>query len=449
VTHAEFFEAEARECLDVLRELLGRSATAEALRDPARRMRGSAQMASRAEAARAAAALERALRAAQSGTRAWTGGTRSEQSGNVDHQEPRGASEGADRVGDGAAIAERVVGRVAALGVDVSGEGRSGKASGPEDEFPTFARREIAAIRAALDEVAAAADEGPAPVPFLHALLDRQAALAGSARLAELPVMARALEASDHLTRAILAGTSSGRSHAEAFREIAAVLDEAPVEPDRAAPDLEARLERARGAGSGRPGADPDIPVEVANFFRTEARAELSRAAQLARDAADERTATAADRLHSGLATLATTAATFGFPAIAGRLERAVEACGDAEASTLPHLVALLESDVLAALGAEPAAASARQRPTKAAAPPPIVTAGGEEDSGAGEEPATTASPLAADAEGAVPIEALCYAGPAALDRAAELRAKWEAAEGGEARRIAAEVFDLIDLARR
>ncbi|HSM37246.1 MAG TPA: hypothetical protein VK837_12670 [Longimicrobiales bacterium] len=445
MTAADFFVDEARGCLRDLRDLLRRDVDAGALRPPVRRLRGSAQMASQGEALRAAAALEAAVRAADAGTIPWDASVR----GTLTH-----AIADLERVVESgsAAFAEQVVERITALGAEpAAGDPTRAVAERADDAFPAFVRAEIASIRDALSEAAAATGGGsPAAAP-LHDLLDRQAALAGSARLAELPVVARALEAADHITRALLAGTATDHAAPEAYRVIGAVLGEAPLAPRVEAPELQARIERARSSVSPSGADDGDVPVEVANFFRTEARAELNRAAQLASDAAEQRTATAADRLRAGLDALATTASTFGFAGVAQRLHDAVQRTDGVPPGSLPAAVDALRKEVLGALGEDApsgppdAAAAARGGP-----PPPIVTAGGEDEEDAGYAVrAGGAENLEVDADGAVPISTLCYAGAAALERAAALRAEWEAADGPAARSIAEEVFDLIDLARR
>ncbi len=469
----DFFPAEAAECLRELRALLDRGADAADLRAPARRLRGSAQMASRGQAVRAARALESAVRAAQAGEIAWDGRAR-------DTLER--ALEDMERTvdGEGAVAADAVVGRIASLGVAAGGEPpASGAGAAAGADFLAFARGEIARIRDAIDRAAGAGAGDRPDRASLHALLDAQASLAGSARLTNLPLVARALEAADHITRALLAGTAGAGDWAGAYRDIAGVLGDDRIEADPAPADLASRLEAARAVVTGRDGGEPDIPVEVANFFRAEAASELARAEQLARDAAEDRIATAQDRLRASLDGLATTASTFGFTAIGGRLERAVREVAELEPGRLPRAIAELRAEILGALGV-PAAAPASPDAPRRGTPAPIVTAGADEEDvpdahpGAGPlgtagaaraEPGAEAGSGAAvagapaadaarpaprpDADGAVPIASLCYAGRDAFDRAASLRAEWEAAEGDAARRIVEEVFDLIDLGRR
>lgn len=467
----EFFPAEAAECLRELRALLDRGADAADLRAPARRLRGSAQMASRGQALRAARALESALRAAQAGELAWDGRAR-------DTLER--ALEDMERTvdGEGAVSADAVVDRIASLGVAAGGEPPApGAGAGGGADFLAFARGEIARIRDAIDRVAGAGAGDRPDRASLHALLDAQASLAGSARLTSLPLVARALEAADHITRAVLAGTAGEGDWTGAYRDIAGVLGDDRIEADPAPGDLASRLEAARAVVTGRDGGEPDIPVEVANFFRAEARAELARAEQLARDAAEDRIATAQDRLRASLDGLATTASTFGFTAIGGRLERAVREIAELQPGRLPRATAELRAEILGALGEPAAAPASRDAQRRGGTPAPIVTAGGDEEDvpdghpGAGARGTAAATRAEAeaegehesaapvpddapsaprpDADGAVPIAALCYAGRDALDRAASLRAGWEAAEGEAARRIVEEVFDLIDLGRR
>lgn len=467
----EFFPAEAAECLRELRALLDREADAADLRAPARRLRGSAQMASRGQAVRAARALESAVRAAQAGELAWDGRAR-------DTLER--ALEDMERTvdGEGAVAADAVVNRIASLGVAAAGEAPApGAGAGADADFLAFARAEIARVRDAIERVAGAGAGARPDRASLHALLDAQAPLAGSARLTTLPLVARALEAADHITRALLAGTAGEGDWKGAYSDIAGVLGDDRVEADPAPGDLAGRLEAARAVVAGRDGGEPDIPIEVANFFRSEAGSELARAEQLARDAAEDRIATAQDRLRASLDGLATTASTFGFTAIGGRLERAVREVAELEPGRLPRAIAELRAEILGALGVRGAATAPPEEPRRGGTPAPIVTAGGDEEDVPGRDPGDAARRSAAatraeagaegepvsaapapgaarpeprpDADGAVPIASLCYAGRGALDRAASLRRGWEAAEGEAARRIVEEVFDLIDLGRR
>jgi len=471
VTAGEFFPAEAAECLRELRALLDREADAADLRAPARRLRGSAQMASRGQAVRAARALESAVRAAQAGELAWDARARDTLERALEDMERTVDSEGA-------VAADAVVDRIASLGVAAGGEPPA-PGAGADADFLAFARREIARVRDAIERVAGAGAGARPDRASLHALLDAQAPLAGSARLTSLPLVARALEAADHITRALLAGTAGEGDWKGAYSEIAGVLGDDRVDVDPAPGDLASRLEVARAVVAGRDGGEPDIPVEVANFFRAEAGSELARAEQLARDAAEDRIATAQDRLRASLDGLATTASTFGFTAIGSRLERAVREVGELEPERLPRAIAELRAEILGALGVPAAATAPPAAPRRGGTPAPIVTAGGDEEDlpdghpGAGARGTAAAARAEAvaeggavavsgapaadavrpaprpDADGAVPIASLCYAGRDALDRAASLRGEWESAEGEAARRIVQEVFDLIDLGRR
>lgn len=445
----DFFPAEARDCLRELDGLLDSEAPPADLRPAARRLRGSAQMASREQSLRVASALESAVRAAERGDLAWGAGTRTTLAAAV--------SELARIVeSDSAAGAEQALTRLRALGDVVERSGApDATPRANEIDFQAFARAELTRIAAALETAASAARAGRPERAPLHALLDAQAALAGSARLAELPLVARALEIADQLARALLAGAPGGDAWTQALREVAAVLGAGARGPDVATGEQLARLERARSV-AGPSGADPEVPVEVANFFRSEARAELARAEQLALDAAERRIATAEDRLRGVLASLATTAITFGFADIAATLEGGVEVVDATPASELPAAVANLSAAVLGALGPSPAAARERSR-GGASAPAPIVTAAADEEAGedgagarasAPETRADGAAALDCDPDGAVPIASLCYSGESALRRAAALRERWRSAGHDAAREIVEEVFDLIELAR-
>ena len=454
----DFFLAEAKDCLSELDALLGSAAPPDRLRPAARRLRGSAHMASREQSLRVASALERVVRAAEGGDLDWDSGTRGALSATLSDLERIVES-------DSVADAEEALSRLRALGDAVAAPRDALDAAGgdPGDEFAEFARGELARIGAALEAAATAARAERPDRAALRALLDAQAALAGSARLAELPVTARGVEAADHLARALLAGARGGEAWAQALREIADVL-RAPDEgaTGRTADQL-SRLERARGVAGGPAGREAEIPVEVVNFFRSEARAELARAEQLARDAAEGRTATAADRLRGVLDSLATTAVTFGFAGIAETLEGGVDVVAATPGPELPAAVGNLAGVVLGALGLaadDPGGRRGGAGRARAGAPAPIVTAdadGGEADradEAAGGPPSAPRPgpaadrPAEPDADGAIPIASLCYAGDAALRRASELRAAWESAGPEATRGIVEELFDLIELAR-
>lgn len=434
---ASFFSAEARECTAELAELLESGAPPAEMRAAARRLRGSAQMASREFCVRAARAIEGALRAAEAGACSWDADSIASLTAAV---------EGMERVIDtdtaeAAAAVEEAIGDLGESDEDLRRR-PDGTAAEPAGlDHAEHLRGEVDRVRRALEEIATPGNEAP-EASALHRLLDAQAPLSGSARLAEAPVVARVVEAADHLARAALAGAAGADSRMDAFSSLAGVLADPRAHGEGLPDDLAARIEEARSGGeSSVAGPEAEVPVEVANFFRAEAAADLARAEQLARDAAEGRTATAADRLRALLEALATTATTFGFGTVAERLGDAHQRLGSVPAASLPSEISALTGQVMTLLGKPPASASiaaenggGRDGAPRPAAP--IVTAGGEDEE-------------APDADGAVPIAALCYAGTAALDRAASLRSAWRTADGDQAREIVEEIFDLIDLARK
>lgn len=434
-----FFAAEAAECVAELESLLATKAEAARLRAPARRLRGSAHMASRDQTLRVALALEAVVRTAEEGGLAWDDATRGALASALGDLKAVADTESV-------ATADAALATLAPLGAPTSGAlaGGTDAAVEAEGDFGAFLRAEAERIAAAARAAAVAASmEAPDPAA-LRGLLDAQAALSGSSALADVPVVARCLQVADSLARALLTGEPGGEEFSAAFGQIATALE---AFDDGAGEDQEAvlmRLDRAAAVALGAGDGEPEIPVEVVNFFRSEARAELARAKQLAGDAAEGRTATAVDRLKSALSSLSTTAVTFGFGAVGGRLDEAVGSIDVAQHGELPSLVAGLAAEVLDALGAEepPAHAEAdRPAPDRVdAAAAPIVTAGASE--------APAPAPALADPEGAVPISDLCYSGARALRRAAQLRSAWEKADPVSARDIVEEVFDLIDLAR-
>jgi chemotaxis protein histidine kinase CheA len=206
-TLAEFFEHEAGTSLETLRSLLDDPAPdAPAIHRVARTLRGSAQMAREERVYRAALALESAVKpAARAGNGTWTEALL----GCV-----RAAVEDLGVLVDGTDPSPELDGRLRAslerwqaAGVELPGPavGRrtAGDPSAGMREFRAYAARELDGIAQALDENMRALRVNAADREPLKAILRRQRALRGAARLDEIPVVADILRAVEDLTRVV------------------------------------------------------------------------------------------------------------------------------------------------------------------------------------------------------------------------------------------------------
>jgi len=234
-----------------------------------------------------------------------------------------------------------------------------------------------------------------------------------------------------------------------------------PAYPDAAAAPL------PDGSGAGRPDAGPapafgdpaapaggpaqeELPVEVVNFFRSEAGALVERIERLAgeRPQAGERHRGAHRELRDTVTALRDLAATFGFTASTAAAERLLEAVeGDGAAEGLVAEVRrLVTSEVPGQTG--PLADSTGPVPGEMAVPDqanvPFGAHAGQPRAHAG-QPRAQVEPGEGDV---VPIEDLLYRGEAALKRALELRHALDrlAGEDAAARETVDELFDLIRL---
>lgn len=229
---------------------------------------------------------------------------------------------------------------------------------------------------------------------------------------------------------------------------------ELPALPDAAAPTLPAGPPPGPSGSGSAPLADAgapagaaaeDLPVEVVNFFRSEAGALLDRIERLAAErpqAAGDRHRGAHRELLDTVTALRDLAATFGFSGSAAAADRLLESIERDGAAT--NLVADLRRLVTGEIPGHPAALEEGEtvpgempRPHHRSAP-----------SGAD---ARAAHPTAMPGDGVVPIEELLYRGEAALRRALELRPALERVIGDDtaARETVDELFDLIRLGLR
>lgn len=315
---------------------------------------------------------------------------------------------------------------------------------------------------ARLNALLGAADDALVPAAELHRVARTLRGSAQMARETRVQNVAHALEvAGRSLVQGALAWGRELRNALQATLADLAALIEAGEDEARLGERAAAAVERwerlglelpslpdappARAAAEGGParpaGPAPaasgapaeDLPVEVVNFFRTEAGALLDRIDRLAggraRGAAD-RLGTARRELKETVLALRDLAGTFGFAHSAAAAERLLEAVEQERPAVglLADLRRLVAGEVpgqptpLAPRAASAAATAAAAAPGRSPQPRP-----------------------AADI---VPIEDLLYRGEAALRRALELRPAIERAVGADpaAREAVEELFDLIRL---
>lgn len=180
--------------------------------------------------------------------------------------------------------------------------------------------------------------------------------------------------------------------------------------------------------------ATDETPVEVVNFFRSEARARLDRLARLAADldSHPDDPAAARSRLMEAMESLAETAGTFGFGAVAEAVRESAEGVRASPAGSVGARVAALGKRMDSELEGVPGD-EAPEAEAEAPAPAP---------------PAPAPAPAPAPELELVEMESLLYRGEDALRRALELRSELEeaVAEDARARALLEEVFDLIEL---
>jgi len=190
----------------------------------ARGLRGVAQMAREEDFYTASLALEGAARRVAEGALTWTDEMLERARSTVDDLQTlaEGQLDDADarRRADEAAERWRDVG--APKGADAA------EGADPDAEFRAFAAREVAGIADTLDEGVARLKENPEDQEALTAILRRQRALLGSARLEDIPAVAEALRAVEDLTRVIAKlGVSVKHEWFDVFRAARVVLIEA------------------------------------------------------------------------------------------------------------------------------------------------------------------------------------------------------------------------------
>ena len=184
--------------------------------------------------------------------------------------------------------------------------------------------------------------------------------------------------------------------------------------------------------------AHEELPIEVVNFFRSEAGALVDRIERMVGERPQwtgDRSRAAQRELRDTVTALRDLAATFGFSAATAGAERLLDAL-DRE-DPVDGLVAELRRLVTSEVPGRPVPPAGSTEPARPEAPAPDRT------------PAATAlSAGEQDAVDVVPIEDLLYRGEAALRRALELRPAIERLAGTDAaaRETVDELFDLIRL---
>lgn len=511
-TAREFFRKESDEYVSGLRTLLEDTPpdTGE-MRRLARALRGCAQMAREDGVYRGARIFEAATRELAEGRLAWDERARGHVGATLDDLWSLVESGEAD-VPEAQAV-ERIAairGRWQELGIAVEDAGIPGAA--PDDaraatvaEAPPalrdYAAREVEGILEVMNEAIRDLRQDGLDREPLKRILLRQRALLGAAGLPALSAVSDPLQIMDETAR--LAASQNRPVEGpwlEVFEQARAALSEAAESLAAGAvpPDGTPTLERLRALREqlveGR-AAEPgdaeeeaeEIPVEVVNFFRTEARARLEKLRKTAEEmeSRPEAEGELSEQLREGLAGLAQTAGTFGFVPVSREIERAAARIGEIRPGDAKVLVATLEGAVEAALSrsgedapSEEAlpplpsapAASAPETPSDEAAGPgessffrPLAQPTSQEPApeqpgraipaaaapAGGEAAAPEAEDPAAQPKGPlVPLEDLCYSGEAALRRALELRPALEKAlaEGRPPQDLLDEIFDLIRL---
>lgn len=358
-TLREFFTTEAADVLEALTKMVqrldGGSTDHAALQRHTRELRGSAQMAREDRVYRAATGLESAAKSLAAGTLVWSEDLSSRIRRTLEDINALVQGGEADDAADGRV--RRTLDRWKELGLALpdedTGVPQPAQVSEASRQFRQFAAHEVAGIIAEMEISLETLGSDPRNRDPLKAILRRQRAMLGAARLDEIPVVAEALRGTEDMTRLIAKLNVPVKEEWMAvFRSARDVL-KAALEP----------LQRGEVPG----------PTPALSKLRV-MRHEL------------------------------------------------LERFGEAE-KTPAQAQALAQAQAQAAI--PPA-------PTKGRAPAP---------------PAERA-PIAADAEGVVPIEQLQYSGERALRRALELRPQIEELAGANsgARESVEEVFDLIRL---
>lgn len=449
----EFFVTEAGDYISRLAELVQKQdgVDLDELQRLCRGLRGSAQLAREDRVHRVARALEGTVRALAGGALSWGEQLRDKAAQTLEDLHYLVA--GAETEREAEARVALALARLHGLGAGAAPAAPPPAAAlaGAAPEFRAFAAAECAGVRAELSAALSKLEREPRDREPLKAILRRQRALLGAAQLDAIPAVAETIRGLDDITR-LVARTNAGvegewLEFYRVARDVLGVVSPA-LTAGQEAPAVQAlgrlrglrdRLLASSAAEEKRPPRAPgvpgttetteELPVEVVNFFRTEARAILGRIERMAGElsgAALDRQGHLRRELRAAFTALRDTATTFGFAAAAeladGALNRIPFATGPELLTAVHELHGVITGE-----------------PVPAAVPPapPAVT------------PTRAAASAAAPAgDDVVPIERLCYRGEAALRRALELQPALTAARPGDAawRETVQELFDLIRL---
>lgn len=498
-TVQEFFRTEAEDCLRRLDALLD-GAVADGVDAPellrlTRLLRGSAQMAREDDIAALARAFESVARAVVSNVVAWDEELAARARETVAELRALVEAEAGQERAERAARAVRALDRWRPSPAETPTEPSPAAARAVAEEFQDFAAREVAGIGAEMDRCLPILEREPRNREPLKAILRRQRALLGAARIDELPPVAEALRAIDRICRLIARQDAPVEGDwLELFRTARRVLAESVEGLVAGTPPTETpSLESLRAIRDGlldrygvlqeplRPqvqaGVEP--PKNVGDFFRHEAGVLLTRIERMASDldrATGDRQTVLRRELQAAITALRDTALGLGFGRTARMAETALARVGGITASEvldlLPSLRETVETDqpvsVSVARGEEEASraeagvAASPEAPGVAAGPDGTtgvaVTADGGSGAAASHEgaPGVATSHDGASASGhgaggetereVVPIATLVYRGAALVQRAEELRPILERALAGndEALEALSELYDLI-----
>ena len=210
-----------------------------------------------------------------------------------------------------------------------------------------------------------------------------------------------------------------------------------PLDPGLAPATVEAPAPGDAAVFDGAPAQD-ELPIEVVNFFWSEAGALVDRIERMVGERpqwTDERSRTAQRELRDTVTALRDLAATFGFSAATAGAERLLDALERDDA--VEGLVAEIRRVVTTEVPCKPVPPAESGEPVRAESPVPDQAA----------VPLGANAGQQADGD-VVPIEDLLYRGEAALRRALELRPAIERLAGTDAaaRETVDELFDLIRL---
>ena len=404
-TLREYFVSESTEYFAQLAEQLNRldagPTDASGLLRAARALRGSAQLAREHRVYKAGLGLEAAARAVSKGGLQWNSDVSGRARRTIEDLQSLVSATEADDAAD--ARVKRVLERWREIGVALPAEGAGAPAterSAASKQFREFAAHEVAGIAAEIDSSLSQLAHDPRNRDTLKAILRRQRALLGAARLEEIGVVAETLRAVEDLVRVI------HKLNVAVKEEWAAVF--------RAARDvLGASLDPLRQGND--PGATPAL-----SKLRT-LRSELL------------------ERYGEGEAVNVS-----GAPP---RDPMATPAAPEASAQTAASATQTAPT--------EPKEAAISPAPTPAAPAPAATPAETAAEPAApaneGDAPMNTMQPSPAPEEAndrVVPIEELCYSGERAIRRAIELRPRLEtlAGDDSDARDTVDELFDLLRL---